>query len=153
MADTTDIRLPRLADAVTSVRFGAWLKREGDRVEAGEPIAEVETDKTTVELEAPAAGVLCDLRVAAGADGLEVGAVLARIAPAGGGEGARSVSSPAATGAEAEVRPRPGDEGAVRDLGSAGAPTPNTDTTERPVSEAVAEMSPSGAGAPTPATA
>lgn len=84
MAETTEIRLPRLADAVASVRFGAWLKQEGDQVEAGEPIAEVETDKTTVELEAPAAGVLCDLRVAAGADGLEVGAVLARIAPAAG---------------------------------------------------------------------
>ena len=84
MAETTEIRLPRLADAVASVRFGAWLKQEGDRVEAGEPIAEVETDKTTVELEAPAAGVLCDLRVAAGADGLEVGAVLARVAPAAG---------------------------------------------------------------------
>ena len=109
MAETTEIRLPRLADAVASVRFGAWLKQEGDQVEAGEPIAEVETDKTTVELEAPAAGVLCDLRVAAGADGLEVGAVLARIAPAavlariapaaGGGDGAASASSPDGAGA------------------------------------------------------
>ena len=84
MAETTEIRLPRLADSVTTVKFGAWLKEEGDRVEAGEPIAEVETDKTTVELEAPAAGVLCDLRVAAGEDGLEAGAVLGRIGPAGG---------------------------------------------------------------------
>ena len=81
MAETTEIRLPRLADSVTSVKFGAWLKREGERVEAGEPVAEVETDKTTVELEAPAAGVLCDLRVAPGADGLEAGAVLGRIDP------------------------------------------------------------------------
>ncbi len=85
MAETTEIRLPRLADSVTTVRFGAWLKREGDRVAAGEPVAEVETDKTTVEIEAPAAGVLRDLRVAPGADGLEVGAILGRIAaPAGG---------------------------------------------------------------------
>ena len=83
MAETTEIRLPRLADSVTSVKFGAWLKREGERVEVGEPVAEVETDKTTVELEAPAAGVLCDLRVAPGADGLEVGAVLGRIAAVG----------------------------------------------------------------------
>ncbi len=82
MAETTEILLPRLAESVTSVKFGAWLKKEGDRVEAGEPIAEVETDKTTVELEAPATGVLCDVRVAPGTDGLEVGAVLARIAPA-----------------------------------------------------------------------
>ena len=100
MAETTEIRLPRLADSVTSVRFGAWLKREGDRVAAGEPIAEVETDKTTVELEAPAAGVLCDLRVVAGADGLEVGAVLGRIVPAAAAvpAGAASVEAPAARG-------------------------------------------------------
>ena len=95
MAETTEIRLPRLADSVTTVKFGAWLKGEGDRVEAGEPVAEVETDKTTVELEAPAAGVLCDLRVAPGADGLEVGAVLARIAPVAGEDRGPAVASPA----------------------------------------------------------
>lgn len=148
MAETTEIRLPRLADSVASVRFGAWLKQEGDRVEAGEPIAEVETDKTTVELEAPAAGVLCDLRVAAGADGLEVGAVLARIAQAaGGGAGAASVSPQDAPVSEAEVQPGSGDEGAVRGLGRAGAPEPNADTTGSSAGEAVAETVPSGARA------
>ena len=148
MAETTEIRLPRLADSVASVRFGAWLKQEGDRVEAGEPIAEVETDKTTVELEAPAAGVLCDLRVAAGADGLEVGAVLARIAPAvGGGAGAAPVPLPVAAVSEAEVRPHPGDEGAVRGLGPAGAQEPVTDTTEPSAGEVVAETVPGGARA------
>ena len=105
MAETTEIRLPRLADSVASVRFGAWLKQEGDRVEAGEPIAEVETDKTTVELEAPAAGVLCDLRVAAGADGLEVGAVLARVAPAGAPEPDTDKTEPAAGEVIAETGP------------------------------------------------
>ena len=105
MAETTEIRLPRLADSVTTVKFGAWLKEEGDRVEAGEPIAEVETDKTTVELEAPAAGVLCDLRVAAGEDGLEAGAVLGRIGPAGGEtDGAAPAPPPVAATVE------PGDE-------------------------------------------
>ncbi len=119
MAETTEIRLPRLADSVTSVKFGAWLKQEGDRVEAGEPIAEVETDKTTVELEAPVAGVLCDVRVAPGADGLEVGVVLARIAPAAGEPaGAESVPPPdAAPGPEDGARPGPGDEAAVRGSG------------------------------------
>ena len=103
MAETTEIRLPRLADSVTTVKFGAWLKEEGDRVEAGEPVAEVETDKTTVELEAPAAGVLCDLRVAPGVDGLEAGAVLGRIAPAGGeSDGAAPVPPSAAATVEPE---------------------------------------------------
>ena len=52
MSDTIEFRLPQLADAVTSVKLSVWLKREGDRVQAGEPIVEVETDKTNVELEA-----------------------------------------------------------------------------------------------------
>ncbi len=43
-----------------------WLKDVGERVEEGEPIAEVETDKMTVELEAPAAGVLASVEAAAG---------------------------------------------------------------------------------------
>ena len=43
-----------------------WLKVVGERVEEGEPIAEVETDKMTVELEAPAAGVLASVEAAAG---------------------------------------------------------------------------------------
>lgn len=43
-----------------------WLKDVGERVEEGEPIAEVETDKMTVELEAPAAGVLASVEVTAG---------------------------------------------------------------------------------------
>ena len=127
MAETTEIRLPRLADSVTTVRFGAWLKQDGDRVEAGEPIAEVETDKTTVELESPAAGVLCDLRVAPGADGLEVGAVLGRIAPAAR---APAGAAPAAVtpGQEDETRPARRDEGAPGRSGP-GPPAPGPGAT------------------------
>ena len=128
MAETTEIRLPRLADSVTSVKFGAWLKREGERVEAGEPVAEVETDKTTVELEAPAAGVLCDLRVAPGADGLEVGAVLGRIAPAAG-EPAGAAPATAPPGRADDTRPARRDEGAP----AAGPePTAEAASVERP---------------------
>ena len=123
---TTEIRLPRLADSVTSVKFGAWLKQEGDRIEAGEPIAEVETDKTTVELEAPAAGVLCDLRVAPGADGLEVGVVLGRIDPAAGEPaGVSSVLAPAeALSPEDGARPVRRDQVASPDSGGAGGAAP-----------------------------
>ena len=122
MGETTEIRLPRLADSVTSVKFGAWLKQEGDRVEAGEPIAEVETDKTTVELEAPAAGVLCDLRVAPGADGLEAGVVLGRVDPAGG---ASSVLVPAEALPPEDGAPcAPRDHAASPDSGGAGGAAP-----------------------------
>ena len=146
MAETTEIRLPRLADSVTSVRFGAWLKQEGDRVAAGEPIAEVETDKTTVELEAPAAGVLCDLRVVPGADGLEVGAVLGRIAPDVG-------KSPGAPGGQDGARPARPDEGAP-DRSGRGSPAPGPGSPARAVSvEASAVPGPAiegRAGVPAP---
>lgn len=79
MPDQVEIRLPELADAMASATLTAWLKEPGDAVRAGEPIAEVETDKTTVELEAPADGVLADVRVAAGAESVAVGTVLALV--------------------------------------------------------------------------
>ena len=77
MSDQVEVRLPELAEAMTSATLSAWLKKPGDPVTAGEPIAEVETDKTTVELEAPADGVLAEVRVAAGAEAVAVGTVLA----------------------------------------------------------------------------
>ena len=75
----TELRLPPLADTVTSVKLAAWLKTEGQAVAAGEPIVEVETDKTNVEIEAPAGGVVSKIHVPAGTEGLETGALLAVI--------------------------------------------------------------------------
>jgi len=98
MTATTEFRLPQLADSVTSVRLSLWLKQEGDRVEAGEPIVEVETDKTNVELEAPVSGVLRAIRIAAGVEGLEAGVVLALIADASADDGA--VSAPGSEASE-----------------------------------------------------
>ena len=74
-----EVTLPELAEAMTSATLTAWLKKPGDRMTAGEPIAEVETDKTTVELEATTDGVLADIRVAAGAEAVAVGTVLALV--------------------------------------------------------------------------
>ena len=85
MSDQVEVRLPELAEAMTSATLAAWLKSPGDPVTAGEPIAEVETDKTTVELEAPADGVLAQIRVAAGTRDVAVGALLAVVV-----EGARA---------------------------------------------------------------
>ena len=82
MTNTTEFCLPELTDQVTEVKLIAWLKAVGDYVEVGEPIAEVETDKTNVELEAPVSGVLQVIHVAAGTEGLGAGAVLALIAAA-----------------------------------------------------------------------
>ena len=129
MSRTIEFRLPQLADSVTSVKLSVWLKQEGDRVQAGEPIVEVETDKTNVELEAPVSGVVRTIHVVAGTEELEVGVLLALIAD----ETDSATATPAATtlepvaddhqevetdpdGAVADSRAGPGDEtGAPRE--------------------------------------
>ena len=74
-----EIRLPQLADDMSVAKVGAWLKREGDPVRAGEPIVEIETDKTNVEVEAPASGYLQQIVVPAGSGEVAVNTVLALI--------------------------------------------------------------------------
>ncbi len=73
-----EVIMPALGMAQDTGRLIAWLKAEGDLVEKGEPIMEVETDKTTVEIEAPASGTLGGLRAAAG-DDVPVGDVVAYV--------------------------------------------------------------------------
>jgi 2-oxoglutarate dehydrogenase E2 component (dihydrolipoamide succinyltransferase) len=76
---TTEIRVPTLGESVTEATIGQWFKKEGEAVSADEPLVELETDKVTIELPAPAAGVLSEIRVKTG-DTVEVGALLASIA-------------------------------------------------------------------------
>ena len=73
-----DIVVPDLGESVTEATVAGWLKQPGDGVGADEPVVELETDKATVELGAPKAGVLVEILVPEGED-VEVGAVLARL--------------------------------------------------------------------------
>src|SRR5579875_3724511 len=70
--------LPALGMAQETGKIVRWLKAEGEQVERGEPLAEIETDKATVDLEAPADGVLANVTAAAG-DDVPVGQVIALI--------------------------------------------------------------------------
>ena len=74
---SSEIILPELAESMTSATLTTWLKEPGDSVRLGEPVAEVETDKTTVEIEAPADGILDQIHVEAGTEDVAVGTVLA----------------------------------------------------------------------------
>ncbi len=76
---SSEIILPELAESMTSATLTTWLKQLGDSVRLGEPVAEVETDKTTVEIEAPADGILDQIHVAAGTEDVAVGTVLATL--------------------------------------------------------------------------
>lgn len=74
----TEVYMPALGIAQDSGKLIEWLKSEGERVEKGEPIMVIETDKTTVEYEAPASGILTSLNAKAG-DDVPVGQVIALI--------------------------------------------------------------------------
>ena len=74
----TEIRVPALGESVTEAIVGKWLKAAGDSVRADEPVVELETDKVTVEVNAPASGVLGEIKAAEGAT-VAVGAVLGAI--------------------------------------------------------------------------
>ena len=57
----TDIRVPTLGESVTEATVGKWFKQLGEAVAVDEPLVELETDKVTLEVPAPAAGVLSDV--------------------------------------------------------------------------------------------
>ena len=71
-----EIKVPELGDNVAEATFVAWLRHEGQAVAAGEPVAEIMTDKVNVEVESPAAGILAEVG-AKPDDVVAVGAVLA----------------------------------------------------------------------------
>ena len=76
---TIEVILPKWGLTMEVGTLAAWRKQEGDRVEQGDVIAEVETEKITNELEAPASGVISKLLVAEGTEEIEVGTVLCLI--------------------------------------------------------------------------
>lgn len=98
----TEIRVPTLGESVTEATVGRWLKNVGDAVAADEPLVELETDKVSVEVPAPSAGVLSEIAAKAG-DTVGLDAVLGRI---GEGNGAAKPAAKPAAKAEA-AKPAP----------------------------------------------
>jgi 2-oxoglutarate dehydrogenase E2 component (dihydrolipoamide succinyltransferase) len=91
----TDILVPTLGESVSSATVARWLKQAGEAVAADEPLVELETDKVTVEVPAPAAGVLEAIAFQAGAE-VEPGAVLGSIGVGAGAPAARPDAAPTA---------------------------------------------------------
>src|SRR5512136_1302136 len=97
-----DIRVPTLGESVTEATVGKWFKQPGDAVAVDEPLVELETDKVTLEVPAPAAGVLSDIAVKDGAT-VAVGALLGQIKEgAGAAPKAANKSAASRTGAPNE---------------------------------------------------
>ncbi len=74
-----DIKVPALGESVTEASVGRWLKHAGDAVAMDDPLVEIETDKVTLEVNAPVAGTLTDIVAQEGAN-VAVGAILGHIA-------------------------------------------------------------------------
>ena len=74
-----DIKMPALSPTMTEGRLSRWLVKTGDEVKSGDVIAEIETDKATMEVEVVDEGVVGEITVAEGSEGVAVGAVIARL--------------------------------------------------------------------------
>src|SRR5579883_1434166 len=97
----SEIKVPALGESVTEATVARWLKKAGDTVAVDDPLVELETDKVTLEVNAPAAGTLSEILAPEGTN-VAVGAVLGRI-----GNGAAKPVAPAkapAAVAQAETR-------------------------------------------------
>lgn len=92
----TEIRVPTLGESVSEATIGSWLKQKGDAIAVDEPLVELETDKVSIEVPAPSAGVLVDILVTEG-DTVEVGALLGMIAEGEGAAAKPVVAASAAT--------------------------------------------------------
>src|SRR6187549_641414 len=94
-----EIRVPTLGESVTEATIGKWFKKPGEAVAVDEPLVELETDKVTIEVPAPAAGVLSDIAAKDG-ETVAVGALLGQIKE-GAGAPAKPAAAPAAASAKA----------------------------------------------------
>ncbi|HWA89227.1 MAG TPA: 2-oxoglutarate dehydrogenase complex dihydrolipoyllysine-residue succinyltransferase [Rhizomicrobium sp.] len=96
-----EIKVPAMGESVTEATVARWFKKEGDSVARDEPLLELETDKVTVEVPAPAAGAIESIAAKAG-DTVQVGALLGRLA-----EGKAGSPSAVAAGNPDSVAPKP----------------------------------------------
>ena len=99
----TEIRVPTLGESVSEATIGRWYKKAGDVVKADEPLVELETDKVTIEVNAPASGVLSEI-VAKDGETVAPGALLGQITA--GGAGAAPAPAPVAAAPAAAPAPK-----------------------------------------------
>ena len=107
-----NIVVPELGESVVEARVARWLKKEGDRVEVGEPLVELETEKIDLEVNADRAGVIASIACKEGED-VKIGEVLGTVdesaaAPKPGGNGASAAAAAKAeTAKAADTAPAP----------------------------------------------
>ncbi|BBI20927.1 pyruvate dehydrogenase complex E1 component subunit beta [Qipengyuania flava] len=96
-----ELKMPALSPTMEEGTLAKWLKSEGDEIVAGDIIAEIETDKATMEFEAVDEGTLGKILIEEGTEGVKVGTVIAMLA--GEGEDASDIEAPAGSGTVEDV--------------------------------------------------
>jgi 2-oxoglutarate dehydrogenase E2 component (dihydrolipoamide succinyltransferase) len=156
----TEIRVPALGESVTEAIVGKWFKNAGDAVAVDEPLVELETDKVTVEVPAPVAGVLGEIRVAEGAT-VAVGAVLGAISNGAAAASAKPAAKPASpqaaaaapVAAKSEMPPSPAARKKLAEAGLDAAGIVGSGKRGQVLKEDVPAPSAKKADAPAPAAA
>ena len=132
----TEIRVPTLGESVSEATIAQWFKKPGDAVSQDEPLVELETDKVTVEVPAPAAGTLESIVVKEG-DTVEVGALLGQIAEGAGASSGKAEKAPAkAEAAPAKSESKAEAKSEKADLVDVVTPSAGESVTEAEVGEA-----------------
>ncbi|AIC27177.1 dihydrolipoyllysine-residue acetyltransferase component of pyruvate dehydrogenase complex [Rhizobium etli bv. mimosae str. IE4771] len=119
-----NITMPALSPTMEEGNLSKWLVKEGDKVKSGDVIAEIETDKATMEVEAVDEGTVAKLVVAAGTEGVKVNALIAVLAADGEDVAAAASGAGSAAPAKAEAAPAPKAEAAPAKAGPAPAAAP-----------------------------
>ena len=117
---SVDILMPALSPTMEEGTLSKWLKKEGDRIESGDVIAEIETDKATMEVEAVDEGTLAKILIPEGTEGVKVNAVIALLAEEGEDTSDVSAREPASNGSAIEAEapaPPPAPEPAPATMG------------------------------------
>ena len=128
----TEIRVPTLGESVTEATIGKWFKKAGEAVAVDEPLVELETDKVTIEVPAPAGGVLSDIAAKDG-ETVAVGALLGQITE-GGGASAKPASA-------APVKPSAATAAAATAAATPVAPAPKSAPADTPLAPSVRKIS------------
>ena len=137
-----DIKVPTLGESVTEATLAKWYKKAGESVAVDEPLCELETDKVTVEVSAPSAGVLAELSVGEG-ETVAVGAVIGRLNEGGGGA---AKAAPAAAPAKAPA-PTPEKKAPAPAAASSGPAMPPAPSAAKMMKEkGIAEGDVAGSG-------
>src|SRR5262245_51317320 len=123
----TDIVVPTLGESVSEATVAKWLKKAGDAVRKDETLVELETDKVSVEVSAPEAGVLTEIVAKEGAT-VGIGALLGHL----GAAGAQVAAQPAAAAPAPQPQPKP----------AAPAPMPQAAPQPAPRADASAKQAP-----------